>query len=146
MIKVKKFDELTINELYDILELRAEIFVVEQECAYNDVDGKDKKAIHMWKEENGKITGYIRVIPKGVSYDNASIGRVVTAAEGRGKGVAKELMLKGIEYVSKVWEGERITIGAQEYLKGFYGSLGFKPVSDVYLEDGIPHLDMTLII
>jgi len=142
MFKVKKFDELTAGELYKILALRAEIFVVEQECVYNDVDGKDLKSIHMWLQENSKIVAYIRIVDKGVSYDEASIGRVVVDKDERGRGLAKKIVKEGIQYITEKLGEKKITIGAQEYLKSFYESLGFLEISDVYDEDGIPHLDM----
>ena len=142
MLKTKKFNKLTNDELYEIMALRAEIFVVEQKCPYNDVDGKDKQSIHMWMEENGKIIAYIRIVDKGVSYDETSIGRVVVAKEERGRGLAREILEEGIKYITEKLGEKKITVGAQEYLKSFYESLGFVEVSDVYDEDGLPHLDM----
>lgn len=143
MILCKKFKELTIEELYEILKLRSEVFVVEQKCIYNDIDEKDLTSSHLMLKENGKIKAYLRVLQPGISYDNASLGRVLVAIDSRGKGYAKIIVKKGIEYILNNFNTTKITIGAQEYLKKFYGELGFEPVSEVYLEDGIPHLDMT---
>ncbi|MCQ8211053.1 GNAT family N-acetyltransferase [Cetobacterium somerae] len=143
MILCKKFNELTLEELYDILKLRSEIFVVEQKCVYNDIDDKDKTSFHVMIKENDKIKAYLRVLQPGVSYDNASLGRVLVAKDARGKGYARAIVTEGINCVLKNLNTNKITIGAQEYLKDFYKELGFKPVSAVYSEDGIPHLDMT---
>ena len=142
MFKVKRFKELSVDELYKILALRAEVFVVEQKCIYNDIDGKDLQSTHMWIQENGRVVAYIRLVDKGVSYDEASIGRVVVAMEERGRGLAKKIIKEGIKYLTERSAETKITIGAQEYLKNFYQSLGFVEISDVYDEDGIPHLDM----
>lgn len=146
MILCKKFDELTLEELYEILKLRSEVFVVEQNCIYNDIDGKDKTSFHVIIKENNEITAYLRVLPPGISYENASLGRVLVAKDARGMGYAKAIVTEGINCVLRNFNTNKITIGAQEYLKDFYSEFGFKPVSEVYDEDGIPHLDMTLNI
>lgn len=147
ILKIKHFSELTINELYDLLKLRSEIFIFEQNCAYNDVDGKDTDAIHlMMNDDNGQLIAYIRLLKPGVSYkDSASIGRVICKKEARGKGYGKQIMLKGIDYIINIWGYKKITISAQEYLKNFYAHLGFKIVSGVYLEDDMPHIKMIYI-
>lgn len=142
-VEVKKFNELGLEELYEIFRLRSEVFVVEQECIYNDVDGKDLDSVHVMIKDKGRIEAYLRVIKQGVSYEDCSIGRVLVAKEARGKGLAKRIVKEGIDYITREWNKKRITIGAQEYLKEFYGSFGFKTVSDVYMEDGIPHVDMS---
>jgi len=142
-LEIKKFDELTPREIYEILRVRSEIFVVEQNCVYNDQDGKDIESIHIMIKENDKIIAYLRVIKPGVSYDDASIGRVLVTSEARRKGLARKIVSAGINYIMNDWNEEKITIGAQDYLKDFYKSLGFEIISDVYLEDGIPHVDMT---
>lgn len=142
MFKIRRFKELTVDELYQILALRSDVFVVEQECVYNDIDGKDLKSTHMWIQENGKIVAYIRMVDKGVAYEEASIGRVVVARDERGRGLAKKIVREGIKYLTERSAEKKITIGAQEYLKEFYQGLGFVEISDVYDEDGIPHLDM----
>ena len=146
MILCKKFEELTLEELYEILKLRSEVFVVEQNCIYNDIDGKDKASFHVIIKENNEITAYLRVLPPGISYENASLGRVLVAKDARGMGYAKAIVTEGINCVLRNFNTNKITIGAQEYLKDCYSEFGFKPVSEVYDEDGIPHLDMTLNI
>lgn len=143
MIICKKFNELTLEELYKILKLRSEVFVVEQNCIYNDIDGKDLTSSHIMIKENGKIKAYLRALQPGVSYEDASLGRVLVSPDARGKGYAKTIVTKGVEYILNNFNTTKITIGAQEYLKNFYSEIGFKPISEVYDEDGIPHLDMT---
>lgn len=140
--KIKKFNELEVEEIYGILKLRNEVFVVEQQCIYQDCDGKDEKSYHLFAEENGKITAYLRILEKGVSYSEISIGRVLTKQEYRGKGLAKEMMLKAIEFIENGLNERKIRISAQEYLLNFYSSLRFQKISDVYLEDDIPHVEM----
>ena len=139
---IKKFSELENNELYQILELRCEVFVVEQNCAYNDVDNKDQDAYHLLLEDNKKIVAGLRILKKGVSYDQISIGRVVVNKEYRGRGIAKDMMLKAIEFIENNLGEKEIKISAQAYLIDFYKSIGFVEVSQVYLEDDIPHIDM----
>ena len=143
MVICKKFNELTLEELYEILKLRSEVFVVEQNCIYNDIDGKDLTSSHIMIKENGKIKAYLRALQPGVSYEDASLGRVLVSPDARGKGYAKVIVTKGVEYILNNFNTTKITIGAQEYLKNFYSEIGFKPISEVYDEDGIPHLDMT---
>lgn len=140
------FAELSVDQLYELLKLRVNVFVVEQDCAYAELDEKDRhpQTMHLLAFEEEQLCGYSRIIPPGVSYLQASIGRVAVAAEFRNKGVAKQLMLKSIETTKAHWPTQGIQIGAQEYLSGFYQQLGFEAVSEVYLEDGIPHLDMRL--
>lgn len=139
---IKKFSELENNELYQILELRCEVFVVEQNCAYNDVDNKDQDAYHLLLEDNKKIVAGLRILKKGISYDQISIGRVVVSKEHRGLGIAKDMMLKAIEFIENDLNEKEIKISAQAYLIEFYKSIGFVEVSQVYLEDDIPHIDM----
>lgn len=143
MVICKKFNELTLEELYEILKLRSEVFVVEQKCIYNDIDGKDLTSSHIIIKENGKIKAYLRALQPGVSYEDASLGRVLVSPDARGKGYAKIIVTKGVEYILNNFNTTKITIGAQKYLKNFYSEIGFKPISEVYDEDGIPHLDMT---
>jgi len=145
MITMKTFDELTTRELYEILRLRSEIFVVEQDCVYQDVDRKDYGSLHLYIKEGSEIVAYIRVLKAGVAYENmASIGRIIVKKEARGKNYARTLINKGIEYIKDELKEEKIKIQAQEYLLKFYGSFGFKRVSETYLEDGLPHVDMIL--
>lgn len=142
---VKRFNELSLEEMYSILEVRNEVFVVEQNCVYQDCDGKDRESVHVFNEVDGKITSYARILNKGVSYDEVSIGRVLVNKEFRGQGLAKDLMLRAIKFVVEDMNEDRIRISAQNYLLGFYESLGFKACSEVYLEDGIEHIEMIYV-
>ncbi|MFV7768746.1 GNAT family N-acetyltransferase [Shewanella marisflavi] len=141
------FAELTLERLYELLRLRVDVFVVEQACAYPELDGKDTlpETRHLLGlDAEGQIIAYARVLAPGVSYPQASIGRVIVAESARGGGVAKLLMQQAIAIAKQAWPGRGIQIGAQEHLRQFYQDLGFRSVSEVYLEDGIPHLDMLL--
>ncbi len=140
--KIKTFNELTTAELYEILRIRAEVFVVEQTCVYQDLDLKDKRAYHVFAEENGEVIAYLRILEKGVSYHEISIGRVLVKEEYRGRGLARELMQRAISFVEEALKEKEIRISAQKYLLKFYESLGFTAVSEVYLEDGIEHVEM----
>jgi len=140
--KIKDFESLSVNELYDILRLRSEIFVVEQNCVYLDLDGKDKKGLHLIGEFEGKIVAYSRLFKPGISFDNASIGRVVVDANYRDKKWGHELMREAIAGIKNHFGENKITIGAQLYLKKFYESHGFLQTSEMYLEDDIPHIEM----
>ena len=140
--EIKKFNELNVEEVYEILKLRNEVFVVEQQCIYEDCDDKDKRAYHLFGEEDGKIVAYLRILEKGISYNEISIGRVLTNKEYRGRGFAKEMMIKAIEFIENSLNEKIIRISAQEYLLNFYSSLKFVKASDMYLEDGIPHVEM----
>jgi ElaA protein len=141
---VKRFDELTTTELYAILKERTQVFVVEQECPYLEVDGKDLLSYHLYKEENGEIAAYARLLPPGVSYTEASIGSVFVRKEYRGRGLAGELLIRSLDFLHGELGETKIKIQAQEYLREFYGSFGFTAVTDSYLDDGIPHIDMVL--
>ncbi|MGS0683255.1 GNAT family N-acetyltransferase [Shewanella sp. 125m-7] len=147
--KSLSFSELSLNELYDLLKLRVDVFVVEQNCPYPELDNKDRhdQTQHLLGvNEQGVIQAYARVLAPGVSYPDASIGRVIVADTARGAGVAHTLMQKAIAIVSKKWPEHNIQLGGQEHLKGFYQQLGFEAISEMYLEDGIPHLDMLLTV
>lgn len=137
---IKHFNELTTDELYDILAARAEVFVVEQNCAYQDLDGIDKNAYHLYYKENGKIVAYLRVIDKGERLDEVSIGRVISLKRRCGLGSA--LMREGLRVAKEKFGATKVKIGAQLYAKPFYESVGFKQISGEYLEDGIPHIYM----
>ncbi len=139
---IKSFEALSVHELYDILRLRSAIFVVEQNCVYLDIDGKDKVALHLFGTFDGKIVAYSRLFKAGVSFDNASIGRVVVDANYRDKKWGQELMREAIAGIALHFGESQITIGAQLYLKKFYESLGFTQTSEMYLEDDIPHIEM----
>lgn len=140
--KVKSFEELTTKELYEILRLRAEVFIVEQNCVYQDVDRKDLKSYHLYCEDEGSIVAYCRLIPREISYNEASIGRVVTKSTHRKTGLGKELLLNAIDSIKSIMNEEEIRISAQVYLIEFYKSAGFIEVSDIYLEDDIDHIEM----
>ncbi|MFY0252587.1 GNAT family N-acetyltransferase [Chitinophaga sp. 30R24] len=140
---IKTFNELTTTELYHLLHLRSEIFVVEQRCVYQDIDYADQQAYHlMGTDEAGNLLAYTRIFAPGIKYAEASIGRVITSPKARGKGVGRELMECSIAQLERLFGKVPIKISAQQYLQRFYVSLGFQPVSDMYLEDGIPHIDM----
>ncbi|TDD78169.1 GNAT family N-acetyltransferase [Flavobacterium caseinilyticum] len=139
---IKPFEALSVHELYDLLRLRSEIFVVEQNCVYLDLDGKDKVALHLFGEFEGKIVAHARLFKAGISFDNSSIGRVVVDANYRDKKWGHELMREAIAGVLLHFGESQITIGAQLYLKKFYESHGFVQISEMYLEDDIPHIEM----
>jgi ElaA protein len=140
---IKKFDELSLDELYNILQLRTEVFIVEQNCVYNDPDGKDQSAWHLMAKEEGKLVAYTRILPPGVSYNDPAIGRVVTSSSKRRSGLGRELMRRSIEACEKLFGKTSITLSAQVYLQSFYESLGFIVVGEEYLEDGILHIKMS---
>ncbi|MCL2864675.1 MAG: GNAT family N-acetyltransferase [Lachnospiraceae bacterium] len=140
--KLKTFEELTNKELYEILKAREEIFIIEQTCIYPDIDSKDFTAYHLFSEENGILTSYLRILPKGIRFKEISFGRVITKENYRRKGLGLELMKKALHFTNTVLKEQSVRISAQAYLLDFYGSLGFKPVSELYLEDGIDHYEM----
>ena len=143
--RITPFNELNIKELYNLLQLRAEIFVVEQDCVYNDLDGNDEMAHHLLAIEDNEVIGYLRILPPDTRFSEASIGRLVVSKNHRFKGLARELMIFAKEWIYTEWHASRIQLSAQKYLKGFYQSLGYQIISDEYLEDGIPHLKMELL-
>ena len=140
----KDFNDLTTKELYQILQLRNEVFIVEQNCPFQDLDDKDFKCFHLigFDTDSQKIMAYTRIAPASISYTEASIGRVVTSPQARGGGIGKVLMEKSIQLLEELYGGVSIRIGAQYYLKKFYESLGFQVFGDIYLEDGIEHILM----
>jgi len=140
--QIKSFETLSVNELYDILRLRSEIFVVEQNCVYLDLDNKDQKALHLFGTFEGKIVAHARLFKPGISFVHASIGRVTVDAKHREKKWGHELMRQAIAGISHHYGETEITIGAQLYLKKFYESHGFVQTSEMYLEDDIPHIQM----
>ena len=141
---LKPYAELTTDELYQILKLRVDVFVVEQTCPYPEIDGKDPACWHLFKRIDGQIAAYARLLPPGLSYPEASIGRVIVHEDFRGQGLGEQLMGLAIEHSGNLWPGHFIQIGAQAHLQPFYGLNGFEPVSEIYLEDDIPHVDMLL--
>ena len=138
----KRFDELTTQELYELLRIRTDVFVVEQDCVYQDMDYDDQPAIHLWlTDEEDRIVALCRVCPAGTHMEEVSIGRVITTE--RGKGYGKQIMLAGIEAAKEHFGAKRIDIEAQEYAKGFYEQVGFRKSSEQFILDGIPHIRMT---
>jgi ElaA protein len=140
--RVKAFQELTVNELYELLKLRSEVFVVEQNCVFQDMDDKDQKCHHVMLYSDGALVGYSRLVPAGLSYKEMAIGRVITAASVRGKGLGKVLMELSIEHCRQLYGPGAIRLGAQTYALGFYSSLGFVAEGEIYDEDGIEHIEM----
>lgn len=139
---VKTFQELTTTELYKLLQLRSEVFVVEQDCVYQDIDDKDQKALHVLGFKNDKIIAYTRIFKPGDYFKNASIGRVIVKENQRKYGYGYDVMKVSIQTIQEYYNQTKITISAQVYLKRFYQSLGFYKVGEEYLEDGIPHIRM----
>ena len=140
--EVKKFTELSLQELYRILQLRSEVFVVEQDCVYQDIDGKDEKALHILGFKDEKIIAYTRVFKPGDYFEQASIGRVVVAKKERAFKYGYDIMKVSIEAIETYFKEEKIKISAQAHLKSFYNNCGFIEVGETYLEDDIPHIAM----
>lgn len=137
----KLFQELTLDELYELLRIRTEVFVVEQDCVYQDMDGDDQASVHLWLTEGDKVVALCRVCPAGTHMEEVSVGRVITTV--RGKGYGKRIMLEGIKAAREHFGAKRIDIEAQEYARGFYEQVGFRQSSDTFILDGIPHIRMT---
>jgi len=142
--KIKRFEALSLDELYSVLQLRSEVFVVEQNCVYQDIDYKDQKAIHLIGEYEGKTVAYARLFKPNDYFENASIGRVIVKPEYRHLKLGHELMREAIQAVKTEFGVSKITISAQLYLQQFYESHGFVATSEVYLEDDIPHIEMKI--
>ncbi|WP_111683230.1 GNAT family N-acetyltransferase [Winogradskyella tangerina] len=140
--KSKSFNELNTTELYDLLQLRSEVFVVEQDCVYQDIDGKDQKALHILGYVDQKLVAYTRIFKPGDYFDEASIGRVVVKENERQHQYGYAIMTASINAIKTYYSQENIRISAQTYLTKFYNNLGFKAVGEEYLEDGIPHVNM----
>lgn len=139
---IKSYENLNRDELYAMLQLRSEVFVVEQDCVYQDIDGKDDIALHVLGYKEKELVAYTRIFPPQTYFKDASIGRVVVRASERKHKYGYDLMKKSIEAVEKAYDTTTIKISAQTYLKSFYNTLGFKEVGEGYLEDGIPHIGM----
>lgn len=137
----KWFSELTSQELYELLRIRSDVFVVEQDCVYQDLDYDDQPALHLWLTEEDRIVALCRVCPAGTHMEEVSIGRVITTV--RGKGYGRQIMLVGIEAAKEHFGAKRMDIEAQEYAKGFYEQVGFRQSSEPFILDGIPHIKMT---
>jgi len=137
----KTFQQLTTDELYELLRVRSEVFVVEQNCVYQDLDGDDQQSIHLWLTIAGKVVAVARVCPAGTHMKEISIGRVITTE--RGKGYGKQIMLRAIDAAIAYFGATHIDIEAQEYARGFYEGVGFRQSSEPFMLDGIPHIKMT---
>lgn len=141
-LNIKRFSELGNQELYKIIEARINVFVVEQNCPYQECDNKDQDSFHLFYQDQNQIAGYLRIIPPGISYKEASIGRVLVKKEYRREGLGFKMMEAAIAFIKNNFGTEAVRISAQEYILKFYQQLGFKVVSDRYLEDDIPHYQM----
>ncbi|HEV9037173.1 MAG TPA: GNAT family N-acetyltransferase [Puia sp.] len=141
---LKEFDQLTPHELYAVLRLRSEVFVVEQNCVFLDMDDKDQYCHHLLGWRGERLVGYSRIVPAGISYAESSIGRIVTSPAARRRGVGRELMVQSIDTLYSLYGKTDIRIGAQYYLLRFYESFGFVQKGEIYLEDGIEHIEMLL--
>lgn len=137
----KRFQELTIDELYELLRVRSEVFVVEQDCVYQDLDGDDQQSLHLWLTVEDKLVAMARVCPAGTHMPEVSIGRVITTQ--RGKGYGKQIMLHALQAAVEHFQAKTVTLEAQEYAKGFYEGVGFRQTSETFILDGIPHIQMT---
>jgi len=143
--KVKSFEELTVNELYEICKARFQVFTCGQRIyEENDFDGIDKVVYHLFLQDGDKVVAYARLIPKGITYEEAAIGRVLVLDEYRRLGIATELMKRSIEFIKKELKEDKIILSAQVYAKGLYEAVGFRTASDIYNEVDIPHIKMIL--
>ncbi|WP_409229159.1 GNAT family N-acetyltransferase [Gudongella sp. SC589] len=139
---IKRFEELSADELYRILKVRFEIFVIEQECIYPEIDGNDQHSYHVYLEDDTGIKAYLRVVDRGISHEEVSIGRVLTTE--RGIGLGNRILSEGIRVARERMNADKIVIEAQSYAKEYYEKFGFRQVSEEYVEDGIPHMQMIL--
>jgi len=142
--QLKTYAELTKDQLYSIIKERINIFIVEQNCPYPELDDLDQGSYHLFFEEDGEIRAYCRILPKGLKYEEVSIGRVIVKEAYRRNGIASILVRSAIDFVETELNETEIKIQAQDHLRSFYGSFGFKSISETYLEDGIPHVDMII--
>ena len=140
--QIKSFSELSTKELYQILQARIDVFVVEQNCPYPETDGYDERALHLWAEKNGEIAAYCRIFAPGIKYEVPSIGRVLTAEKFRGQNFGKGLMKIAVDIIETKFATAKIQISAQDYLLKFYEEFGFRSTGNSYLEDDIPHTEM----
>ncbi|MGB1728547.1 MAG: GNAT family N-acetyltransferase [Crocinitomicaceae bacterium] len=141
--QVKSFQELSLEEFHDIIALRIQIFIIEQNCPYQEVDGKDKLAHHLFfKNEMDEIIAVTRILPQGISYDEVAIGRVVVHEDYRGTGLGNQLMADSMNFVRDKYGEVPVRLSAQKHLENYYGNHGFKSTGKEYLEDGIPHVEM----
>lgn len=141
-ISIKNFTELTIDELHDVFQLRSEVFVVEQNCVYQDIDGKDHKALHVLGKRNNTLVAYTRCFAPGIYFKEAAIGRVVVNPNNRKLDLGHQIMKASIEAIKSRYNTTEIKLSAQTYLISFYEQHGFQTTGEEYLEDGIPHIEM----
>ncbi len=141
-LTIKSYDELTKDELYKILKLRVDVFVVEQNCPYEEIDGNDQGALHLWLEEDGQIQAYLRLLDRGIKSRYVTIGRVISVK--RRAGLGSMILREGILAARERFSAEAVYVEAQSYAKGLYEKQGFRQISDEFLEDGIPHVRMLL--
>jgi len=141
-LQIKKFSELSSELLYKIIEARIDVFVVEQNCPYKECDNKDQDSFHLFYLDQGQIAAYLRIIPAEISYQEPSIGRVLVKKEYRRKGLGLKMTREALAFIREEFGSNTVRISAQEYILDLYQSLGFKVVSEKYLEDGIPHYEM----
>ena len=141
-VKIVTFEELSLQELYQLLQLRSQVFVVEQDCVYQDIDGKDEKALHVLGLKAGDLVAYTRIFPPGFYFEEAAIGRVVVREQHRKHSYGHDILKASIKAVEERFQTSKIKLSAQTYLTKFYESHGFEQVGDGYLEDGIPHIAM----
>lgn len=141
---IKRFDQLSTHELYQILKLRVDVFVVEQKCPYEEIDNFDYDAIHVYFKEADEIIAYLRILDKGVESEDVAIGRVISAK--RRCGIGSKLLIEGIKAAKENFKAEKIYIEAQSYARNFYENLGFEQISEEFLLDDIPHIKMELIV
>lgn len=138
----KHFSELTAGEYHRIVQAREAVFFLEQHITEPDADAVDPQSVFMWMEDGGRVVAFLRIIPAGIVYDEASVGRVLVDARYRRHGLCRSLMSEALHYIATAWRPQPVRISAQEHLAGFYASLGFEPVSGIYFEAGIPHVKM----
>jgi ElaA protein len=140
--QTKTFDDLSNHALYAVLKLRLDVFSIEQQCIYQDLDNRDQEALHMLGWQGEELVAYQRLLPPGLDYPESSIGRIVINMEARGHNLGKEMVQRGMDFALGTWPGNDIRINAQAYLRKFYMNLGFEPLTEEYIYDGIPHLEM----
>lgn len=143
--QLKTYEQLTKDELYKILQLRINVFVVEQETFYEDLDDHDQNALHLTYIKDGKILAYTRILPPGEKFEEASLGRVITCKETRGTGLGKDMLTRVMAEIKERWPQAAVFIQAQAYLENFYGAFGFKAISEPYMYECLPHMDMKYV-
>ncbi|WP_354197753.1 GNAT family N-acetyltransferase [Bhargavaea ullalensis] len=141
---MKRFEELTTDELYELLRLRVDVFIVEQRCIYGEIDGHDRQALHLIGTDGGEIAAYCRILPPGERYDEPSIGRVIVKTAWRGNGHARGLVERAKDIIRGEWGAVPVRLQAQHHLEPFYGSCGFESISEPYDDEGVPHIDMRM--